>query len=158
MSQRFLPPAEWFTSLPTVHVSACMLLTDDADRVLLVKPNYRPYWALPGGMVDEGEPPQTCAVREVAEELGLHVRLGPLLVVNWIPPMGDRRRPMLSFIFDGGTVTDPSCIRLQSEELDAAEFWPWNEAATKVSAAAAAHIPAARTARMSQRTIFLPAE
>ncbi|MFC7381726.1 NUDIX hydrolase [Sphaerisporangium rhizosphaerae] len=57
MSQIYLPPAEWYESLPTVHVSACMLPTDDADRILLVKPNYRDYWAVPGEMADEGEPP-----------------------------------------------------------------------------------------------------
>ena len=44
MSSRFLAPPEWYASLPTVHVSACALLTDSEDRVLLVKPNYRPYW------------------------------------------------------------------------------------------------------------------
>jgi 8-oxo-dGTP diphosphatase len=138
VSQSYLPPAEWYASLPSVHVSACMLLTDDADRVLLVKPNYRPYWAVPGGVVDDGEPPHTCALREIGEELGLHVRLGALLVVDWVPPTGDRLRPMMNFIFDGGTITDPSRIRLQTDELDAAEFWPWEVAATKLPAATAA--------------------
>jgi hypothetical protein len=42
VSQTYLPPEQWHASLPTVHLSACMLLTDDADRVLLVKPHYRP--------------------------------------------------------------------------------------------------------------------
>ncbi|MEV0348437.1 NUDIX hydrolase [Nonomuraea sp. NPDC050680] len=158
MSQTYLPPEQWYASLPTVHLSACMLLTDDADRVLLVKPNYRPYWAVPGGMVDEGEPPHVCAVREVGEELGLQVELGALLVIDWIPAMGDRRRPMVNFIFDGGIVTDPSRIRLQTDELDAAQFWLWDEAATKLPADTAARIPAARAARKSQHTIFLPAE
>ncbi|WP_344891502.1 NUDIX hydrolase [Nonomuraea antimicrobica] len=158
MSQTFLPPAEWYASLPTVHVSACMLLTDDADHVLLVKPNYRSYWAVPGGIVDDGEPPHLCAVREVGEELGLQVRLGALLVVDWAPPLGDRPRPMMNFIFDGGIITDPSRIRLQTDELDAAQFWPWDEAATKLPATTAARIPAARAARKNQQTIFLPAE
>ncbi len=156
--QSYVPPAEWYASLPTVHVSACMLLTDDADRILLVKPNYRPHWAMPGGMVEDGEPPHICAVREVSEELGLEVRLGPLLALDWTPPMGDRRRPMMHFIFDGGTVIDPSRIRLQREELDAAEFSPWDEAATKLPPTSAARVSAACTARKNQRTIYLPPE
>lgn len=123
-----------------------MLLTDDSDRVLLVKPNYRSYWAVPGGMVDDGEPPPECAVREVAEKLGLQVERGALLVVDRAPASGDRRRPMMNFIFDREIVTDPSPIRLQTDELDAAQFWPGEEAATK--------LPAARL----QQTIFLPAE
>jgi hypothetical protein len=60
--------------------------------------------------------------------------------------------------FDGGTVTDPSRIRLRTDELDAAQFWPWEQAATQLPAATAARIPASRTARKNQRTIFLPAE
>ncbi|MFE3454133.1 NUDIX domain-containing protein [Nonomuraea sp. NPDC059194] len=158
MSTPYLPPSEWYASLPTVHVSACVLLTDDADRVLLVKPNYRSYWALPGGMVEDGEPPHICAVREAREELGLDVRLGALLVVDWVPPAGDRLRPIMNFIFDGGTLADPSRIRLQVDELDAAQFWPWEEAANMLPAVTAARIPAARTARKDQQTIFLPAE
>ncbi|MEZ7125255.1 NUDIX domain-containing protein [Nonomuraea sp. AD125B] len=158
MSETYLSPEHWYASLPTVHLSACMLLTDDADRVLLVKPNYRPYWAVPGGMVDDCEPPQVCAEREVGEELSLQVLAGALLVVDWVPPMGDRSRPMMNFIFDGGTITDPSRIRLQTDELDAARFWRWEEAAAKLPATTAARIPAARTARKNQQTIYLPAE
>ncbi|WP_158578426.1 NUDIX domain-containing protein [Spongiactinospora rosea] len=109
-------------------------------------------------MVDDGEPPHMCATREVGEELGLRVRSGRLLVVDWVPPMGDRQRPIMNFIFDGGNVTDPSRIRLQTDELDAAQFWPWEQAATQLPHATAARIPAARTARKNQQTIFLPGE
>lgn len=65
---------------------------------------------------------------------------------------------MMNYILDGGIVTDPSRIRLQTDELDVSQFWPWDEAATKLPAATAARIPAARAARKNQQTIFLPAE
>jgi hypothetical protein len=55
MSRSLLSPADRYASLPTVYASACMLLTDPHDPVLLDKPNYRTYWAIPGGMVDAGE-------------------------------------------------------------------------------------------------------
>jgi 8-oxo-dGTP diphosphatase len=156
VSETHLPAAEWYASLPAVHVSACMLLTDAADRVLLVKPNYREHWAVPGGVVEEGEPPHVCAVREIAEELGLHVRLGPLLVVDWVPPFDDRPRSMINFIFDGGVVEDPAQIRLQTSELDDGRFWQWEQAAARIHPVTAGRIPAARAARAEGRTVFLP--
>jgi len=55
-----------------------MLLTDPHDRVPLVKPNYRTYWAIPGGMVEADEAPHECVAREIAEELSLHIRAGDL--------------------------------------------------------------------------------
>lgn len=50
-------------------------------------------WELPGGKVDEGESPLSALHREVQEELGVRVRLGPhvpgpLPGATW--PLGDR--------------------------------------------------------------------
>jgi hypothetical protein len=33
-----LSQADWYASLPAVYVSAAMVITDPADRVLIVKP------------------------------------------------------------------------------------------------------------------------
>jgi 8-oxo-dGTP diphosphatase len=38
-------------------------------------------WGIPAGFVDRGEVVETAAVREIAEEVGLHVTLGPVLGV-----------------------------------------------------------------------------
>jgi ADP-ribose pyrophosphatase YjhB (NUDIX family) len=156
MSRSLLSPADWYASLPTVYASACMLLTDPHDRVMLVKPNYRTYWAIPGGMVEAGEAPHECVAREIAEELGLDITAGDLLVVDWVPPHGDRPRVMTNYIFDGGTIEDPAAIQLQHDELDDAQFCTWEQAETKMPASTAARIPAARQARKDQRTIYLP--
>ncbi|MEV7013116.1 NUDIX hydrolase [Streptosporangium sp. NPDC051022] len=156
MSKPYLEPAEWYATLPSVFASACLLLTDVQDRVLLVKPNYRPYWSVPGGVIESGEAPHDCAAREVGEELGLSVKAGALLVVHWSPPFDERPRPMVNFLFDGGTVDDPTGIRLQAEELDDLAFLPWDEAATLLPAHTSARITAARRARQEGRTAYLP--
>jgi 8-oxo-dGTP pyrophosphatase MutT (NUDIX family) len=154
----YVEPAQWYTSLPTAYVSAGVLLTDAAERVLIVKPNYRPHWALPGGMAEEFEPPHECAARECAEEIGLSLPLGALLVVDWLPPRGDRPRPLINFLFDGGTLTDPTPIRLQEDELDDFAFVAASEAVDRLAETTAPWIGAALRARKSGRTVYLPTD
>ncbi|MEM1045796.1 MAG: NUDIX domain-containing protein [Pseudomonadota bacterium] len=50
-----------------------VLITDDQDRILLIKHTYVPGWYLPGGGVDVGETIEQAARREVREETGLGV-------------------------------------------------------------------------------------
>ncbi len=105
-------------------LAAGVLLFDEADRVLLVDPTYKPGWEFPGGVVERGEPPSRAAVREVAEELG--VDLGApeglrLLVVDWEPPRAPRYGG-LRLLFDGGTLTAERAGRLL---LPAAELRGW---------------------------------
>jgi 8-oxo-dGTP pyrophosphatase MutT (NUDIX family) len=47
-------------------------------RVLLLR-NERDEWELPGGKLDLGEEPPACVAREITEEVGWQVTLGPLL-------------------------------------------------------------------------------
>ncbi|MEO3860035.1 NUDIX hydrolase [Acrocarpospora sp. B8E8] len=157
MAAPYLEPKDWYPTLPTAYVSAIVLLTDDRDRVLLVKPNYRDYWALPGGILDPDEQPHGCAEREVVEETGLKIEARALLVVDFVPPLGDRPKPMINFLFDGGLVADPGLIRLQTDELDEFDFFSWKEASARLSDLTAPRMPAAREARQTGRTIYLPA-
>ena len=46
-------------------------------KVLLIKRAFAPYqhlWTLPGGRIEPGESIEQCAVREIAEEVGLAIR------------------------------------------------------------------------------------
>src|SRR5579859_4304334 len=101
-----------------MFAAAAALFTDPAGRVLLVKPNYRDHWSLAGGILDDGEAPHAGCRREVAEELGLDIEPGPLLVVGWSAPDGIRPRPIVHFVFDGGVLANDTPIRLQAAELD----------------------------------------
>jgi 8-oxo-dGTP diphosphatase len=63
----------WYARLPTMFAAAAALFTGSDGRVLLVKPNYRDHWSLPGGILEHGEPPHEGCRREVKEELGLDI-------------------------------------------------------------------------------------
>jgi ADP-ribose pyrophosphatase YjhB (NUDIX family) len=61
-----------------------VILDRDAKRVLLIKRAREPArgrWSLPGGLVDVGESLEEALRREVLEETGLQVRVGPLVEV-----------------------------------------------------------------------------
>lgn len=151
----------WFASLPTMYGSAAALITDTngpSARVLLVKPNYRTGWSLPGGILEEGEPPHVGCFREVEEELGLALPIGPLLTVAWTAPDGERPRPIVGFIFDGGVLPDPGSIRLQEEELDDWRFTTPDEFSDHLPGFLVGRVRAALTARGTGGAAYIAAE
>ncbi|GAB2888639.1 NUDIX hydrolase [Streptomyces deserti] len=111
--------AAYIAGLPRVLAGAAALFRDAEGRVLLVEPNYREGWALPGGTIesDDGETPRQGARRETAEEIGLDRELGRLLAVDWVHGTG--RPPLVAYLYDGGVLgeDDFKAIRLQEEEL-----------------------------------------
>ncbi len=106
------------------RVSADVLLRDQAGRVLLVKPTYKPGWDLPGGMAEANEPPDDAAARELMEELGLAVTLRGLLIIDWVAPHGPWD-DQIAFIFDGGTLRHEQVtgLRPHDEELSELGFF-----------------------------------
>jgi mutator protein MutT len=70
-----------FPAQPSVGVGAVVL---DGDSVLLVKRGHAPLkgeWSLPGGMVELGETLEAALKREVLEETGIEIAVGPLVEV-----------------------------------------------------------------------------
>ncbi|MEU6345339.1 NUDIX domain-containing protein [Streptomyces sp. NPDC046977] len=123
-------------------LAAGVLLFDEQDRVLLVDPTYKPGWEFPGGVVEPGEAPARAGMREVAEELGLHLPTVPrLLVVDWEPPLPPGYGG-LRLLFDGGRLGAAEAERLL---LPGAELRGWRFATEDE---AAAMLPPVRLTRL----------
>ena len=110
---------------PSVFVAA----RNDGGRLLLVRRCDSGTWELPGGRVDVGESAPAAAVRETAEESGLHVRItglvglftDPAHVVE--PAVGGEIRQQFVVCFHGysaGGTPRPDFV----ETSDAAWFDP----------------------------------
>ncbi|QHF94915.1 ATP/GTP-binding protein [Streptomyces sp. NHF165] len=148
------------TPEPTAEtVAAGVLLFDERDRVLLVDPTYKPGWEFPGGVVEPGEAPVSAGVREVFEELGLHLSTPPsLLVVDWEPP-----KPPgfggLRLLFDGGRLAagDAAALLLPSAELRGWCFATEEEAARLLPPVRRERLRCALRARRSGLPLYLEA-
>ncbi|PGH41883.1 NUDIX hydrolase [Micromonospora sp. WMMA1996] len=127
-------PAAWQAHLaegnarqPRKRVGVDVLLRNERGEVLLVDPRYKPDWDLPGGMAEANEPPHVTAARELREELGLALRIGPMLVVDWVAPHGPWDDSLM-FVFDGGVLPSPELPRPADDELNEARFVPFEDA------------------------------
>jgi mutator protein MutT len=66
---------------PYVGVGAVVVLD---GQVLIVKRKYEPLagqWSIPGGAVELGETLEACVTREMREETGLEIAVGPVIEV-----------------------------------------------------------------------------
>ena len=151
----WVEPDKWYAQLASFHAAAALFITDDTGRVLLVKPNYRDHWAIPGGYVDQHESPHAAAGRELREELGLVLHVGDLLVVDWASPAGPRPRALVNFIFDGGRLSRNHSIRVDSDELETFGFHDPEQCRRLLPPRVAPRIEAALAARAKGTTLYL---
>jgi 8-oxo-dGTP pyrophosphatase MutT (NUDIX family) len=89
-----------------------------AGRVILLK-NERDEWELPGGRLEIDETPEGCVVREITEELGLAVAVGPLLDCWIYEPLATRRVLIVAY---GCTLVGDATARLSREHAALAWF------------------------------------
>jgi ADP-ribose pyrophosphatase YjhB (NUDIX family) len=76
------------TSPPIVRRAARAVLIDNDGRLVAIKrtrPGQPPYWTTAGGEVEPDETATAAAAREVAEELGAVVRMGPQVFLTTTP-------------------------------------------------------------------------
>src|SRR4051812_45182462 len=82
---------------PKVAVGA--VVGNDAGELLLIQRSDSGVWLYPTGWADVGYSPAEVAVKEVAEETGIHCRVGGLLAVLDGMRLGFTRIPLYSLVF-----------------------------------------------------------
>jgi ADP-ribose pyrophosphatase YjhB (NUDIX family) len=85
------PPTDHEKPAPVECAGA--LVRDHGGRLLLVRrgrPPAQGLWSLPGGRIEPGETAAEAAAREVREETGLEVEVGPVLITALVGEGGYR--------------------------------------------------------------------
>jgi 8-oxo-dGTP diphosphatase len=108
-------------SLPATKHLAYGWITRD-DTVLFIRRSAEAFlggrWELPGGTVEAGEPPEEAAVREIAEETGLTVRVtGERTRLSW-PDITGRPLQIHARIYDVVEASPTTVILNPSEHSD----------------------------------------
>lgn len=93
-------------------LGAFAIVFDEHSKILLCHRTDEDIWNLPGGRLEPGESPWDAVIREVAEEVGLEVRVERLLGVYAIPK---RRDVVFNFlcIKTGGTL----CCSTEADQI-----------------------------------------
>ena len=102
--------------------AACLVVTDDLGRVLLVQRSVDPqkgFWCLPGGFIELGESPESAALRELYEETGLTGRIHELIGVTTNPS-----RMYDSVLLVGYRVTAVSGNLMAGDDASDAAYFP----------------------------------
>ena len=102
---------------PIVGVGAVIVAE---GKVVLIKRKYEPlkgHWSLPGGMVEIGETLESALSREMVEETGLRVDVGPVIEVFDRIMRDEQKRVRYHFVLidylcwpAGGTLTAASDV------------------------------------------------
>jgi 8-oxo-dGTP diphosphatase len=134
--------------VPRIPGSAGALIFDGHGRLLILKPNYKKGWTIPGGQIEAGgESPWDTCRRETREECGLEIACGRLACVDFLRPKRDRPGG-IRFLFDCGTFSDAqlSAIKLQEGEIDEHRFAEQAAAGELLSGPVRRRVAAARGA------------
>ncbi|MCI0686205.1 MAG: NUDIX domain-containing protein [Sporichthyaceae bacterium] len=92
------------------------LITDAQGRWLIIRPVRREPWQLPGGPIEDDEPPRVALARAVREELGMFLRPGRLLSLIWIPPGRSGGRAGFGLLFELGELRNDRNVRLGPQD------------------------------------------
>ena len=112
-------------SLPDVHAAGAVVARSGKQVLLVHRPKYDD-WSFPKGKLDEGEHVTAAGVREVAEETGLDVRLGPPLRAQRYAA-GNRMKTVHYWM--GRVIGDGDVSQYQAnDEIDEVAWVPFDDA------------------------------
>ncbi len=147
---------EYAALLPKKQVGTAVLFFNSKNELLVVKPDYREEWLVPGGAADEDESPLHCALRETREEIGLSAITLQLVGIYFAHKKGVYP-DSLKFVFYGGTLTDDqiASIKLDTGELEEYIFMPLENALPLLSPSLQKCVPKSVEAIETRAVVYI---
>ena len=127
MSERTYPTRPW---------SGVGVVVWKGDCVLLIRRGKEPMrgaWSIPGGSHDLGETVREAAVREVREETGVEIRLGPIIDVIDTIRRDDRGAVVTHFTLTDFAATWRAGDPVPGDDAMDAAFVPFEEALRRLT-------------------------
>lgn len=146
----------YYQTLPKKRMGAGILIFNENDKLLILKPSYKDHWSIPGGVIDENESPRSACVREIKEEIGLDINDLKLIGVDYTSPETEKG-DSLQFIFFGGVLEPEQIakIRLAPDEISEYQFLSLEKALPLVSEKLRNRIPKCLEAIKNKTTVYL---
>lgn len=114
---------QYYVTRPTKRMAAGIVWFDEAYRLVIGRPGINTAeagkWSIPGGVVEIGESPLAGAIRESAEEMGLHAETPRILAVHYLKAVGPKTES-IQFYFLGGILCTED---IQALELPEGSEW-----------------------------------
>lgn len=119
--QKLLSDRKYYNNLPKKHIGAGVLVFNKNHQLLILKPNYKEGWSIPGGGVDIDETPIVAAIRETKEEINLDLENMPLVCVEYTQKK-EIKPETLQFIFYGGELDIDEISKIILNKSEHSEF------------------------------------
>ncbi len=116
---------------PDVRAAGAVVTRKGGDVLLVHRPRYDD-WSFPKGKLERNEHATTAAIREVAEETGLDIRLGPRLSTQRYD-MGRGRMKSVDYWVGRVLGRDDVAGYLVNDEIDHVEWVPWRAAVDRLT-------------------------
>lgn len=147
---------DYYKNLPKKRMGAGALILNENNEILIVKPGYKDYWSIAGGVIDENESPKDACIREVKEEIGIDLKQAIFLCVDYNSNV-EEKGDSLQFIFFGGKLSDNEIkeIKLDKKEIIECKFLPIVQALPLLSDKLKLRLPKCLEALKNNGAIYL---
>jgi len=110
-----------------ISLAGCLIFYPSSTNVLaLYRPAPRSRWETPGGKVEVGEASAEAVVREIREELGIQVAVGPLIATTTF----HEDETEYSYDWFLGTIVAGQPIIQEPDKHERWEYLPWETLTT----------------------------
>jgi|WetSurMetagenome_2_1015567.scaffolds.fasta_scaffold44376_3 8-oxo-dGTP diphosphatase len=119
----------YYKNLPKKRMGAGVLIFNENNKILVIKPSYRDHWSIAGGVIEKNESPKAACIREVKEEIGINLKKIEFLGVDYTFD-NSQKGESLQFIFYGGKLSKNEIekIKIDGKEIVEYRFMKINDA------------------------------